>query len=75
MKIKELVLTHFRCFTHLQVTFEKDLTVIVAPNGAGKTAILEGLAVALGAYLTALPQTRGINFKTTDCQKPQNQSF
>jgi predicted ATP-binding protein involved in virulence len=68
MKIKALTLTHFRCFEHLEVEFEQDITVITAPNGAGKTATLEALTVALGSYLTALPQTKGINFKDADFQ-------
>lgn len=75
MKIKTLELTHFRCFEHLKVEFEKDLTVIVAPNGAGKTAILEGLVVALGAYFTALPQVKGVHFKTSDFQTFANQQM
>lgn len=35
---------------------------------AGKTSILDGLATALGPFLTRLPSVNGINPKETDFQ-------
>lgn len=66
MKIKSLQLDNFRCFKNLQLSFDENLTVIVAANGAGKTTVLEGLVTALGAYITAIPKAKGVSFKDSD---------
>lgn len=44
-------LTNYRLFTELEVSLHDRLTVIHAENAGGKTALLSGLAVALGAAL------------------------
>ena len=66
MKLERLELTNFRCFDTLSIDFDERLTVLVAPNGQGKSAVLDAISVALGAFLTALPEVKGINFKETD---------
>lgn len=68
MKIRELHLQHFRRFDDFCLTFHEQATVLVARNGAGKSSILDGLAIALGQYLTRLPKVSGINPKDTDFQ-------
>ena len=68
MKIESLRLEHFRRFDDFTISFDKQLTVLVAKNGAGKTSILDGLATALGPFLTRLPGVNGINPKETDFQ-------
>ena len=60
MKIKKLDLVNFRCFDSLQVRFDDQMTVLVAPNGAGKSAVLDAIAVNLGSFLTRLPGIKGI---------------
>lgn len=45
--IERLRLTNFRCFEHLEIEFDPELTVLVADNGGGKTTVLEALAIAL----------------------------
>lgn len=45
---------NFRCFAHLQLDFHPRLTVLVAPNGGGKTAILDLLAIALKLFVDTL---------------------
>ncbi|MBU0550447.1 AAA family ATPase [Myxococcota bacterium] len=51
MQIDTLTLKNFRSFVHLELTLDQHLTVIAGVNGAGKSSVLEGLAVALGAWL------------------------
>jgi predicted ATP-binding protein involved in virulence len=66
MILKKLQLTNFRCFKELSVELHPRLNVFVGNNGKGKTAILDGIAVGLGAVLTHLPEIKGINFRTND---------
>jgi predicted ATP-binding protein involved in virulence len=40
-RLEKLELENFRCFSRLDVEFHEKLTVIVAPNGGGKTALLD----------------------------------
>ncbi len=36
MRIDKLSLLNFRCFRQLDITFDEHITILVAPNGAGK---------------------------------------
>jgi len=64
--IKKLKLTHFRLIDQLNITFNKDINVIIADNGAGKTTILDAIAIGFGAMLTKFPNVSGITFKKSD---------
>jgi predicted ATP-binding protein involved in virulence len=66
MKLERLHLKNFRCFDELSIEFGKRLTVIIAENGAGKTAILDAIAIGFGRYLTKLPGISGLTTKETD---------
>lgn len=66
MKLKQIHLYNFRCFSELSIDFDEKLTVIVAENGAGKTAILDAIALGFGRYLTKLPGISGRATKATD---------
>lgn len=48
MRVESLHLQNFRCFKELKLSLAKHVTLLVAPNGGGKTALLDGLATALG---------------------------
>ena len=47
MRLKTVTLNNFRCFGSLKLDLHPQLTVIVGNNGAGKTALLDGIATAL----------------------------
>jgi predicted ATP-binding protein involved in virulence len=47
---------NFRSFASAFVPLHRDLTVVYAENGGGKTALLNGLAVALGAAINPSPR-------------------
>jgi predicted ATP-binding protein involved in virulence len=66
MKIEKPVLENFRRFVELDIAFDPSLTVIVGINGAGKTSILDGIAVLVGRLLTRLPQVGGIALSPKD---------
>lgn len=55
MKLRSLHLRDFRSFADTRIQFEKDVTVLVGINGAGKTAILDALACALGQVVAKIP--------------------
>jgi len=66
VKIKKLQLNNFRRFADFTIEFEEQLTVLVACNGAGKSSVLDAVAIALGPFLTRLPEVSGINAKKMD---------
>lgn len=51
MKIKTIQLHNFRCFEKFSADLNENLTVIVGNNGSGKSSLLDGISVALGAFL------------------------
>jgi predicted ATP-binding protein involved in virulence len=66
VKLERLHLRNFRCFEDITVDFGKRLTVIIADNGAGKTALLDAIAIGFGRYLTKLPGISGRTTRKTD---------
>ena len=55
MRIDRLSLRNFRCFQDRTFTFDERFTLLVGANATGKTAILDGMAVALGTALLDVP--------------------
>jgi predicted ATP-binding protein involved in virulence len=51
LRLTSLNLLNFRCFKRFHLNLDPQCTVLVGDNGSGKTAALDGLAVALGAWL------------------------
>ncbi|MDM8559375.1 AAA family ATPase [Candidatus Parabeggiatoa sp. HSG14] len=47
IKVKEISIENFRGFENLKLKFQPDLTVLIGENGAGKTAVLDCLALLL----------------------------
>lgn len=54
VRLKKVILRDFRCFENLEIELHPRLTVLVGENGAGKTAVLDGIASALSPVLTYL---------------------
>lgn len=54
MHLRKIILNNFRCFEHLEISLHPRLTVIVADNGGGKTAVLDGIALGLAPILRYL---------------------
>lgn len=75
MKIRSLHLKNFRRFKDFKIDFDDQLTVLVARNGAGKTSILDALAISLGSFLTRLPKISGLNPKDSDFRVEADGSF
>lgn len=69
MRLRQVELTNFRCFRNIKVSLDERLTVLVGTNGAGKSAILDGIAIGLAPILSYLPELSGYGFKDTDFRK------
>ncbi|MBD3795933.1 MAG: AAA family ATPase [Epsilonproteobacteria bacterium] len=72
MKLKNLKLTNFRNFKHLEIEFNEKLNVIVAENGIGKTTLLDAIAIGYGAMLTRFPKVSGKTFEESDLRFDEN---
>ncbi|MDE2430517.1 MAG: AAA family ATPase, partial [Burkholderiales bacterium] len=66
LNITKLRLQDYRCFDSIDVEFHERLTVLVASNGAGKTSILDAIAVAFGPYIGAFSEATGKHFEPSD---------
>lgn len=62
MKIEKITIKNFRCIEELAIDFDDRLTVLVGKNGAGKSAILDAVTVAVGTLTSELKmKTFGIS--------------
>ncbi|MCF7958564.1 MAG: AAA family ATPase [Phycisphaerae bacterium] len=74
MKISKLELTHFRGARHLVIEFTPGVNLLVGVNGAGKSSVLDSLAIMLswaGARLRS-PNTSGRRIIDTDIHNERN---
>lgn len=55
-QFRSLTLDQYRCFERLELPLERDLTLLFAENGGGKTAVLTALAIGLAAFQTGTPR-------------------
>lgn len=69
MKLEYLKLTNFRGFRELEITFDPEFTVLLGPNMAGKTAVLDGAAVALGALIAPVVRASIGNIAASDVRR------
>ena len=54
MKLGKIRITNYRCFKDADIEFDDHATLIVGKNGAGKTAILDAVAVAVSTFLLGI---------------------
>lgn len=67
LRLDKLSLTNFRCFTTCDIALHPTITVLVAENGNGKTALLDAASLALSAYVNAIfPTERLKRLERTD---------
>lgn len=58
MKIHHLDLQNFKCFEKEKFSFNPQFTVLIGDNGKGKSAILDGVAIALGGFLQGIGEAK-----------------
>jgi len=69
MLIRELHIQNFRRFEDLRVSFEEDLTVLVAKNGQGKSSVLEAITILLGTFVGAFDLGRAKGVSVRDARR------
>jgi len=61
MRIDQIDIENFKCFDHLSMSLEPRFTLLVGDNGAGKTTVLDALAVAASIWLVDPPDSSLVN--------------
>ena len=69
MRIDRLHLTNFRCFDERTFAFHEQFTLLIGANATGKTAVLDALAVALGAALAPVPHALSGSIRRRDVRR------
>ena len=53
-EVEDIWFKDYRGFKNEKIQFNNKLTVLIGKNGSGKTSILEGIAVGIGAFLNGI---------------------
>ena len=54
MNLKSIKIKNYRCCKDVEIDFDNRVTLVVGKNGAGKTAILDAVAVSVGTFLLGI---------------------
>ena len=69
MRIDRLRVKNFRCFKDQTFAFDEHLNVLIGDNGAGKTALIEAVAVAAGSFLLGIDGEGGRSIHREDIRR------
>lgn len=59
--VESVVIENFRRFSRLEVELERSVTALTAPNGGGKSAILQALAIGCAHFVNCFNVSSGIS--------------
>ncbi|MEG1602450.1 MAG: AAA family ATPase [Cloacibacillus sp.] len=54
MRLSNVCVKNFRCFEDISLDLSGSLTILVGNNGAGKSALLDAIAIGLGAFTAGI---------------------
>ena len=72
MRLKEVSIHNFRGIDTCRLQFHDSVNLIVGKNGAGKTSILESIAVGLGGFISGLDGVSTRNFTQDEIRTQYN---
>lgn len=58
LRLDRLELDNFRCFSKCTIDLHPTLTVLVAENGRGKTAVLDAIGISLGLFVDTIADSK-----------------
>ena len=70
--LSHLTLRNFRRFEEITLDLHDELTLLVAENGGGKTAMLDGIGIALEFFVSSLSGRRQMGFSSEDARLTQS---
>ena len=59
MKLKKLNISGFKSISELELDFNERMNVILGINGAGKSTILQAIAICLSWYIARIKNSKG----------------
>ncbi len=69
--IHRVRIENFRGIRHASIELDPNVTVFFGVNAAGKTTVLDAIAIGFGAYVTQFPRANGMTFaKRGDIRVP-----
>lgn len=75
MRIERLVMKNFRAIQAMEIDFHENLNVLIGTNGAGKTSLLDGLAIMLSWVVKRLGFVNASGKSIDDIDITNGQSF
>lgn len=66
MYIESIHIQNFRGINDLTIDLNRQFNLIIGENGSGKTAILEALAVGIGAFFSGIPGVNSRHIRDSD---------
>ncbi|HRC56326.1 MAG TPA: AAA family ATPase [Kofleriaceae bacterium] len=69
MKLRRLHLDNFRAFQATTVELDPQLTLVLGGNAAGKTALLDGIAVALGSLFQGIDESPSRHIRKEEARR------
>lgn len=66
MRIEKVRIQNFRGIEELGINLHPQFNLLIGENGSGKTAILEALAVGIGAFFSGMPGVQSRHIRDAD---------
>lgn len=66
MRIDKIHIQNFRGIENLKIDLHPHFNLLIGENGSGKTAILEAMAVGIGAFFSGMPGVNSRHIRDTD---------
>ena len=54
MYLKKVSIKNFKAIAEMELEFQRGVNLLIGDNGAGKTSVLDAVAIGLGGYLAGI---------------------